>query len=273
MDSHYEADTLRVFGRFVDAGLVEWKLKTVPWCASCHTTLSKSEMEYTTRSDPSCYVSFPLDGESFSRLATLLPGLDLGVQVSLVAWTTTPWTLPFNRAVVLSPRGRYALVRFKDSKSLAVVGEAEYASLKRLLKLEGILLLAPFLTSEDTAVAVLPSTSFKGMFALHPLLEGVVPVLLDDMVDLGEKATESQTESAGEADGKAKMAEKSLPTGVVHLAPSCGPEDYKVGQANGLKTEEALTPDGRYTEGRSLFSRPFLTLRRATFFLTWGKGD
>jgi isoleucyl-tRNA synthetase len=151
MDKNYEADSLRVFGRFVEAGLVSWKLKTVPWCSSCQTTLSKSEMEYLPRLDPSLYLRFDLTPDSLSRLSTLLPGVELD-RVSLVAWTTTPWTLPFNKAVVLSPKGEYVLAKRAPSSSpgaaspapvasspegLLVVGKAEFPSLKRLLKLAG----------------------------------------------------------------------------------------------------------------------------------------
>lgn len=149
MDKNYEADTLRVFGRFVEAGLVSWKLKTVPWCASCQTTLSKSEMEYCARTDPSCYVAFHLTSESLNRLLELQELANTQLEsVSLVAWTTTPWTLPFNKAVVLSPRGNYVLAKSQDPQEtrVFVVGEAEYTSLKLLLKLQGTNSLAFLLT-------------------------------------------------------------------------------------------------------------------------------
>lgn len=143
MDSKYEADTLRVFGRFAEAGLVEWKLKTVPWCAFCQTTLSKSEMDYVGRADPSLYVSFDLTPDSLELLAsTCFTSNDVNpARVSLVAWTTTPWTLPFNRALVLSPKGQYVLARLQTKQEepedrLVVVGAAEFTSLKKLLKLE-----------------------------------------------------------------------------------------------------------------------------------------
>jgi len=139
MDSPYEAETLRVFSHFVNAGLVEWKLKTVPWCASCTTTLSKAEMEYLSRLDPSAYVAFSLTSSSLSEFLTLLPPEVAEVKrVSLVAWTTTPWTLPLNQAVALSPRGSYVLARFKaDAEHVAVVGAGEFRSVRHLLKLEG----------------------------------------------------------------------------------------------------------------------------------------
>lgn len=136
MSSSYEAEILRVFGKFVEQGFVEWKLKTVTWCPSCCTTLSKAELEHKTLPSPSCYVSFNLTKESqleFNKTTNLTD-----VVVSLVAWTTQPYTLPMNQAVVLAPNGKYVVAMFKDKPGHAgLVGLEEFQPLKAKLQLEG----------------------------------------------------------------------------------------------------------------------------------------
>src|ERR1700760_1358828 len=84
MAPEYEARTLEVFARFVEAGLVYKKLKPVPWSVSNQTALADAELEYKDVTDPSVYVEFPVNGSP---------------NTFLLVWTTTPWTLPANLAV------------------------------------------------------------------------------------------------------------------------------------------------------------------------------
>src|SRR5688572_12371026 len=90
----YEACTLEVFARFVEAGLVYKQLKPVPWSVANQTALADAELEYQDVVDPSVYVEFPLEGQSSAT--------------HLLVWTTTPWTLPANLAVAVAPKGEYA---------------------------------------------------------------------------------------------------------------------------------------------------------------------
>jgi len=106
MDFEYEASILEAFGIFVESGYIEKKQKTVPWCFSCKTVLATAEIEYQDRKDPSIYVRFPLTNQVIEKV---LPSLQ-GKKVSLIVWTTTPWTLPLNRAVLVKPQTGYSVV-------------------------------------------------------------------------------------------------------------------------------------------------------------------
>ncbi|MDB5297785.1 MAG: ileS, partial [Phycisphaerales bacterium] len=97
----YEASTLEVFAKFVEAGLVYKQLKPVPWSVANQTALADAELEYEDVTDPSVYVEFPVVTES--EFADL----------HLLVWTTTPWTLPANLAVAVAPKGEYAFVRYE----------------------------------------------------------------------------------------------------------------------------------------------------------------
>ncbi len=98
MAPEYEAESLDVFARFVEAGLVYKKLKPVPWSVANQTALADAELEYKDVEDISIYVEFPLEGEANAHL---------------LVWTTTPWTLPANLAVAVHPEVNYAKVKYR----------------------------------------------------------------------------------------------------------------------------------------------------------------
>lgn len=208
MDYGYEADTLRAFGEFVEQGYIERKNKTIPWCSSCQTTLANAEIEYADRKDPSTYVLFPLEQEAIQKV---FPNLAKSA-VSFVVWTTTPWTLPLNRAVLLKPKATYVVLAFNDQ--YLIVGQQLADALCSLLGVE------------KTVVESGAAEQFIGLFAQHPFIENQkTPIILDDMVLLD--------------DG----------TACVHSAPGCGPEDYEVGLKHKLEIFSPVSADGRYTQG------------------------
>ena len=107
MDFRYQAAIARTFGRFVEKGLVYKGKKPVHWCIHCRTALAEAEVEYADHVSPSIYVEFPLAPESQAELASRVPEL-AGRDVSVVIWTTTPWTIPSNLAIAFHPEFDYA---------------------------------------------------------------------------------------------------------------------------------------------------------------------
>lgn len=209
MSPGYEATILRCFADFVEKGFIERKGKTVPWCASCKTVLATAEIEHKDKKDPSCYILFPFDKEVFTKV---FPGV-ASEEAGLLVWTTTPWTIPLNRAVVLNPHANYVLLQGKDNKAF-VVGEKLADDICEKMEIE------------KTILAEFTAEKFKGLTVNHPYIEDLnVPIIVDDMVLLD--------------DG----------TACVHSAPGCGPEDYFVGVKNNLEIFSPLSPDGKYTEG------------------------
>ncbi|MBT4594735.1 isoleucine--tRNA ligase [bacterium] len=207
MDRDYEASILRALSKFVEQGHVERKMKTVPWCASCETALATAEIEYQDRKDPSIYVVFPssTDEKVFSGLSGI-------TKVGFMIWTTTPWTIPLNRAVVLHPKAKYVAVRGKEQDEAYVFG-ADLAD--KVCSEIGI---------EKEVIATFNSSELAGLQLSHPLVpEQKIPVILDDAVVL--------------SDG----------TACLHSAPGCGPEDYMLGKKHGLEIYSPISADGRYT--------------------------
>ena len=107
MDFRYQAAIARAFGRFVEQGLVYKGKKPVHWCIHCRTALAEAEVEYQDHSSPSIYVEFPLAEDSAGELVGRIPAL-AGRAVSVLIWTTTPWTIPSNLAIAFHPEFDYA---------------------------------------------------------------------------------------------------------------------------------------------------------------------
>jgi isoleucyl-tRNA synthetase len=209
MSFEYESVILRSFGTFVSQGYIERKNKTVPWCPSCQTVLATAEIEYQDRKDPSIYVMFELES---SVVNALFPKLQ-GTPVSLLIWTTTPWTLPLNRAVMLRPDTEYVILQAKGQNVIVATALADQVAAKLEVPKE---VLATF--KSDDLVRV-------NARAYHPFVQGLlVPILVDQSVELGEG------------------------TACVHSAPGAGPIDYDVGVKNNLEIYSPVGPDGKYTQ-------------------------
>ena len=116
MTPSYEATIIREFGKFVEHGGVYKGLKPVLWCTHDQTALAEAEVEYDDHISPSIYVKFPII-TSPPVLTNVFPGVSFpeGTKlVSIVIWTTTPWTLPANQAVCLHRDFDYAFVQVGD---------------------------------------------------------------------------------------------------------------------------------------------------------------
>src|ERR1700735_3685713 len=112
MDPRFEAEQLRAFAMIIRNGHLYKGYKPVHWCLNCRSALAEAEVEYEDISSPSIYVRFPVvDGADLARRI----GIDArrtapaDRPTSVAIWTTTPWTLPANRAVALHPQFDYAL--------------------------------------------------------------------------------------------------------------------------------------------------------------------
>ena len=106
MAFRYQAAIVRALGRFVEQDMVYKGKKPVHWCMHCRTALAEAEVEYEPHTSPSIYVEFPLSEASAAELATRLPAL-AGTTVSVLIWTTTPWTIPSNLAIAFHPEFGY----------------------------------------------------------------------------------------------------------------------------------------------------------------------
>src|ERR1700688_1307260 len=152
MDSHDEAAIAGAFLDFLEKGYIYRGLKPVYWCIFDRTALAEAEVEYEDHSSPSIWVRFPVVvGEKAKEL-----GLD--GDVSALIWTTTPWTLPANRALAFHPEFEYVV--------------ADTSAGKLLLAKERVNALESELKIEVHAVhATWKGAKFEGVQFQHPFLD------------------------------------------------------------------------------------------------------
>jgi isoleucyl-tRNA synthetase len=208
MDYEYEALIAEAFLKFVEQGYVYRGLKPVYWCITDKTALAEAEVEYEDHRSRSIYVKYPL----LTDPTTLDPAL-AGRRVSVLIWTTTPWTLPASMAVAFHP----------DFEYLAVAdggGEAYILESRRYEPtLDETGLKAP------TILARIPGNKFDRIEIQHPFLDRKLVGVLADYVTA--------------EDG----------TGCVHTAPGHGREDYETGMKYGIEIYCPVGDAGEFTEG------------------------
>ncbi len=206
-DPEYEISVLDVLKKLIEKGSVYRSLKSVHWCPNCETALAQAEVEYEDHDSHSIYVKFP-HSEIKERY--------------FVIWTTTPWTLPANVAIVVHPDFEYSVVRVNEeewviasellSSTMKDIGVPDFAVLDRLKGAE-----------------------LEGQKARHPYFDRDSVVVLGDYVTL----------EAG--------------TGCVHTAPGHGEEDFQTGKKYDLPTISPVDERGVFTaeagpyEGKHVF--------------------
>jgi len=211
MDYKFEANTVREIGKFLGNGGLYKGAKPVHWCVSCATALAEAEVEYDDHTSHSIYVKFAA-GEDLTDIAPELSGTPSD-QISIVIWTTTPWTIPANMAVSVGPNIEYAAVNITDAGENPNLRVGEILILAEDLK-DGVL---AAIGAQGDVIARFNGTALDNRIFRHPYLDQNAPILVGDHVTL----------EAG--------------TGSVHTAPGHGQEDYEIGMKYGL---EAFNPVG-----------------------------
>lgn len=215
LDPAYESAIIRVFAALIDKGVVYQSKKPVQWSYGAQTALAEAEVEYKEKISPAIWVKFAFTEESEAtfRQKTEAAGEN---RYHLVIWTTTPWTLPANLGVALHADFIYLAGQFRNE-----AGERHN------------LVLAKDLVEEFTAKTGLAPmgemVEFKGRVAeglevQHPFLPRLSKVIL------------------------AKFVTTETGTGMVHIAPGHGADDYVVGREHGFEIVSPVDDEGKFTE-------------------------
>tara|TARA_B100000959_G_scaffold80294_1_gene85590 strand:+ start:1778 stop:4546 length:2769 start_codon:yes stop_codon:yes gene_type:complete len=214
----YEADIVRSLGKIVKNGHLTKGFKPVHWCTECSSALAEAEVEYKDKGSDTVDVAFNVIGDFFGK----------DKPVSLVIWTTTPWTLPANEAVSLHPDLDYALVD---------VGNVFYILSEDLL--ESVLERYGIKDFKKTS-KVYKGSELEGIMLQHPFYDKQVPVIL------GEHVT---TETG---------------TGAVHTAPAHGQDDYVVGLQYNLPLDCPVDGKGVFIESTKGVAGEFIFKANST---------
>ena len=215
MNFTYQADIARALGRFVEQGLVYKGKKPVHWCIHCRTALAEAEVEYEDHSSPSIYVEFPLAESSAADLAARIPALT-GRTVSVLIWTTTPWTIPSNLGIAFHPEFDYAAYDV-DGRAV-IVAETLADTVSKAVE-------RPF----GQPIAQFKGEALDGIRFRHPLYERDSLGVLADYVTLEQG------------------------TGAVHTAPGHGSDDFLTGVKYGLEIYAPVGPGGHFLDTVELF--------------------
>ncbi|MCH7749282.1 MAG: isoleucine--tRNA ligase, partial [Acidobacteria bacterium] len=210
MTNGYQAAIVRALGRFVEQGVVYRGKKPVHWCLHCRTALAEAEVEYEDHTSPSIYVEFPLSAESASALAAHAPAL-AGRPVSVLIWTTTPWTIPSNLAVAFHPDVDYGIYNVGGTAVIVAERLAEQVA-------------GTVGRAFGPKLASLKGRDLEGLRFRHPLYDRSSVGVLADYVTLEQG------------------------TGAVHTAPGHGADDYNTGVRYGLEIYAPIGPSGRFDD-------------------------
>ncbi len=201
LDKEYEAEELRLLADLVEQGFVYRGKKPVYWSIPCRTALAEAEVEYKDHVSQSVYVKFPVVGR---------PG------VSLVIWTTTPWTLPANLAVAYNSTFSYSLVQVGEEQFIvsamllsAVAEKCGWQSYQIVRSLDG--------------------GHLSGLEYQHPFCRRTGRLFAGD-----------------------SFVDNTAGSGFVHTAPGHGLEDYLLGREHGLPIYSPVDDDGRFAHTADL---------------------
>ena len=206
-----EAQIVRELGKFLKEGSLYKGYKPVLWSTVEKTALSDAEVEYMDHISDTVYVSFLIKKTDIKDLE--------GCQI--VIWTTTPWTIPANKALAYNESLKYLVIELEDdndfNKDKVLVAKDLLESFLKECKIEKYKILKE-----------LPGKVFKGVVCNHPFF------------DIGYDYDVPMLE--------ARFVTTDQGTGFVHCAPSHGPDDFNLCINNGIKALETVDNDGRYTK-------------------------
>ena len=209
IDKDYEQVIVERLADVIEQGMIYRGSKPVHWCADCRTALAEAEIEYIDHSSPSVYVKYAAIDKD--KILDVFGLKDDGTPLSLMIWTTTPWTLPASLVIAVHPRYQYRAYKVGNERIIIAEDMAETT-----FKACGV---AGEAIGEVAAGAKLEKLRCK-----HPFIDREVPVLLAEYVTL----------EAG--------------TGCVHTAPGHGQDDYVLCTSHGIDVYAPVDENGRFED-------------------------
>ncbi len=211
-----EAQIVRELGKFLKEGSLYRGYKPVLWSTVEKTALADAEVEYLDHKSDTIFAAFQVKKSKIDKLKNS----------EIIIWTTTPWTIPANRALAYNENLKYVIINIEDQTDFKdkqiVVAEDLLKSILENCKIK-----------KFKKVLTFPGKDFGGTICNHPFSEiGFnydIPML------------------------EASFVTKEEGTGIVHCAPSHGPDDFNLCLKNNIKAEETVDDDGKYTKHVPLF--------------------
>ena len=240
LDPKYMESSWWTLKRANEQNLLVNDQRVISWCPHCGTALAAAEIEYEEKVDPSIYIKFPVTGEK---------------DTYFLVWTTTPWTLPANLAICANPEFDYVYVS-KDGETYILAENLMEDVLGKRIKIHRTKIPAENEDEEDQIIE-----EKEVMYEIIKTVKG------QDLIGMTyDYILADEIPKQMEFDSQIEKVHTILPgdhvelgegTGLVHTAPGHGPDDFEVGQANGLPIFCPVGEDGCFTEDAGKYATKF----------------
>ncbi len=232
MDNTYMESCWWIIKQLWDLGLVYLGYKVTPHCPRCGTSLSSHEVALGYKDntdDPSVYVKFKIDPREYGGVSPLMTFVvSAGKPVYLLAWTTTPWTLPGNSALAVNPSATYALIETAETGEYLVMAEP---------------LLKSAIKEEYKVLSTFPGSDLQGI-RYEPLFDpGLEKPGLRKTCLLVRRQPLAEILTYPVIAGEFVSMEDG--TGMVHIAPAFGEIDFEQGKTHNLDLVETVDLQGK----------------------------
>jgi len=217
-----EANIVRSLGKIIANGHLHRGDKPVHWCTDCGSALAEAEVDYKDKTSPAIDVKFPVvDEDSFINALHIAPGHPGEGPLSVLIWTTTPWTIPANLAVALNPNFEYVVVQVDGENGK-----------HRLMLAEDLMkdTMARYGIDDYAVIAYGKGELLENQHLKHPFYDRESLMVIGDHVTL----------EAG--------------TGAVHTAPGHGLDDFIIGKKYGLDIYNPVGDNGCFLENTEFFA-------------------
>ncbi|ARC53133.1 isoleucine--tRNA ligase [Candidatus Riesia pediculischaeffi] len=208
MEPNLESHSIRTLGKIIKNRHLTRKRKPVYWCIQCQSALAEAELEYLQKCSLSLYVAFK-SLNSLDICRRFQKSSPSCLPIYAIIWTTTPWTIPANRAIGVNRDFTYLLV--ESNNFVFIVAEGLLKSFAKVMNVSKLKILS------SCHGSMLESSMFS-----NPITDFKVPIVLSDHVHLNEG------------------------TGLVHIAPGHGLEDYDIGMKYKLEVSNIIDKRGRF---------------------------
>ena len=240
LDPKYMESSWWTLKRANEQNLLVNDQRVISWCPHCGTALAAAEIEYEEKVDPSIYIKFPVTGEK---------------DTYFLVWTTTPWTLPANLAICANPEFDYVYVS-KDGETYILAENLMEDVLGKRIKIHRTKIPAENEDEEDQIIE-----EKEVMYEIIKTVKG------QDLIGMAyDYILADEIPKQMEFDSQIEKVHTILPgdhvelgegTGLVHTAPGHGPDDFEVGQANGLPIFCPVGEDGCFTDDAGKYASKF----------------
>ena len=211
MDFKFEADIVRSLGKIIKSGHLKRGSKPVYWCEECGSALAEAEVEYADKESKAIDFLFPIDSSQIKKIFNNVSSEN----TFIASWTTTPWTIPSNKAICFNPKFKYELLELKSKGkilNLVICSDLIAATLDR------------YEIENYSKLGNVTGNKLSGLVCEHPFLDQKSLLISGDHVT------------------------KEMGTGFVHTAPAHGLEDYDACKELEIDLISPVNGDGKFNE-------------------------